>query len=317
MDESRAVAERYQRFADEEARGRSRLYEAFALSIAKDADCLRFLMSLPEAKRQPNLFLAAVRFVAGEPEDWPDFRRRFRGNEDLVRATMLARMTQTNEPARCAVLLPALAMLPGPLSLIEVGASAGLCLLPDYYAYDYKGTFLGEGRPVLACDSDAATPVPRTIPEIVWRAGLDLNPLDINDADDVAWLEALVWPEQEERLIRLRKALEVAREQPPRVVRGDLRCDLRTLAEEAPKDATLVIFHTAVLSYVPSLEDREAFSHTAHSLGHWLSNEGAGVFPEIAENAGSAARGQMLMSLDGRPLAWTDPHGASIRWIAA
>ena len=39
---------------------------------------------------------------------------------------ILARRTQTNEPARCAVLLPALAQLPQPLALIEAGASAGL-----------------------------------------------------------------------------------------------------------------------------------------------------------------------------------------------
>jgi hypothetical protein len=45
---------------------------------------------------------------------------------------MLSRSTQTNEPARCATLLPVLAQLPQPLALNEVGASAGLCLLPDF-----------------------------------------------------------------------------------------------------------------------------------------------------------------------------------------
>ena len=54
-----------------------------------------------------------------------------------MRATVLARATQTNEAGRCAVLLPFLAELPQPLALLEVGASAGLCLLPDRYSYRY------------------------------------------------------------------------------------------------------------------------------------------------------------------------------------
>ena len=63
---------------------------------------------------------------------------------DEVEALMLARRTQTNEAARCALLLPLLAALPQPLALLEVGASAGLCLLPDRYGYDYAGHRLGD-----------------------------------------------------------------------------------------------------------------------------------------------------------------------------
>ncbi|MFE4537493.1 DUF2332 family protein [Streptomyces scopuliridis] len=59
-----------------------------------------------------------------------------------LRAMMLSRRTQTNEPGRCATLLPALAALDGPLALIEVGASAGLCLHVDRYSYDYGHTHL-------------------------------------------------------------------------------------------------------------------------------------------------------------------------------
>ena len=100
--------------------------------------------------------------------------------------------------------------------------------------------------------------VPARLPEVVWRAGLDLNPLDVTDPDQVRWLELLVWPGQEHRLEALRGALEVARADPPRLVRGDLTTDLPALAAEAPRDATLVIFHTAVLAYVPA-DGRRAF----------------------------------------------------------
>ena len=53
---------------------------------------------------------------------------------------MRARRTQTNEPARCAVLLPALAQLPEPLALVDVGASAGLTMLFDATPTTTAGT---------------------------------------------------------------------------------------------------------------------------------------------------------------------------------
>ncbi len=59
---------------------------------------------------------------------------------------MAERSTQTNEPARCATVLPVLAQLPQPLALLEVGAAAGLCLLPEYYAYDYGGVRIDRAR---------------------------------------------------------------------------------------------------------------------------------------------------------------------------
>ncbi len=107
---------------------------------------------------------------------------------------MLTRRTQTNEPARCAVLLPALAQLPQPLALVEVGSSAGLTMLFDRYSYDYGGYRLAGSdpdAPVLRCEPRGPVPLPPRIPEIAWRAGLDLNPLDVTSDDDVRWLS---WP---------------------------------------------------------------------------------------------------------------------------
>ncbi|HKS47230.1 MAG TPA: DUF2332 family protein [Amycolatopsis sp.] len=72
----------------------------------------------------------------------------------------------------------------GPLALLEVGASAGLCLPPDRYDYDYDyGERVLPGTPVFPCRVDTATPLPERVPEIVWRAGLDLNPLDVTDEE--------------------------------------------------------------------------------------------------------------------------------------
>jgi hypothetical protein len=236
---------------------------------------------------------------------------------------MLTRTTQTNEPGRCAALLPSLARIEGPLALIEVGASAGLCLLPDCYGYDWGRHRLvpparfGATAPTFECEASENTPLPVRHPEIVWRAGLDLNPLDISNDDDLAWLETLVWPEHCERLARLRKAIRIAQSERPRVVAGDLRQDLSTLIAEAPRDATIVVFHTAVLSYVAEQSDRDAFAASMidDTRVIWLSNEGPRIFPRFAAAAGPVKEGMFLLAVDGRPVAWTGPHGQEIRWI--
>lgn len=302
------IAARYRRFAVQEAAGRSPLYEAISLAVAADARALDFLAGLPPARQQPNLLLAAVRLVAGTAEGPDDFLRCLAAHAEAVRQVMLTRTTQTNEPARCAVLLPLLAQLPGPLALIEVGASAGLCLLADRYGYDWGGHQLG-GNPRFACAVSGAVP----LPQVVWRAGLDLNPLDVRNAEDVAWLECLIWPEQTARLAHFRAAVAIARADPPRVVPGDLTRDLPSLAAQAPADAHLVAFHTAVLSYVPDPAARTEFGRQVRALGAtWVANEAPGVLPEI--DAGAGPLGLFVLSRDGAPVAWSDPHGARLVW---
>lgn len=317
------LSARYRRFAEDEVRGRSPLYVELAEGVADDREIIAFLLTLPPEKRQPNLLLAAVRHLFGTPADWPAFRRTLVANFAAVGDLMRQRSTQTNEPARCATLLPLLALLPQPLALIEVGASAGLCLLPDCYGYDYGTATIAPGRtsaepPVFACRPDGGTPLPTAMPEIAWRAGIDLNPLDPADPVATAWLETLVWPEQTDRLAHLRKALKIAAAERPRVIKGDLRRDLPRLIAEAPKAATTVVFHSAVLAYVPSRDVRNAFAAEVQSLSQfWIANESPRVFPDIAaKTGGSNVAGRFLLSVNGTPIAWTDPHGAALDWIA-
>jgi hypothetical protein len=170
---------------------------------------------------------------------------------------------------------------------------------------------------VFPCRVDSATPLPAAHPRIAWRLGVDLDPLDIADAADRAWLEALVWPEQADRLARLRAALAVARRDPPRVVRGDLLTRLQACARQAPAAATLVVFHCAALAYVADPALREAFARSVRAIGAvWVSNEAPGVFPQVRERLQRPGpRGAFLLSLDGAPVAWTDPHGGWIEWI--
>lgn len=318
------IAARYRRFAAKEAAGHSPFYEAAALAVAKDKGLLAKLATLPEGKQQPNLLFASLRHRFGLADEVASFLAPTREAWPEVSTVMLARSTQTNEPGRCATLLPLLARLPQPLALLEVGASAGLCLLPDRYGYDYR---IGEARyrllppdagpdtPIFPCEVSPDTPLPESLPQVVWRAGLDLNPLDLGDRASAAWLETLVWPEQRARAQGLRQAIAVAREKPPRVIAGDLNRDLAALAAEAPGDATLVIFHSAVLAYL-SQEDRQRFRKEVQAMdATWISNEAESV---LGVKAPASAQDDLLFVTlqDTIPVARADPHGRRLHWIA-
>ncbi|HUY52470.1 MAG TPA: DUF2332 domain-containing protein [Streptosporangiaceae bacterium] len=309
------AAENYLAFA-QETRGRSPAYESLAVSVAADGVVRGFLGSLPPGKRQPNLLFAAARYLLGGVPDLGGLRDLASRGRDELAAVMLARRTQTNEPARCATLLPALAQLPRPLALIEAGASAGLTLLFDRYSYDYAGhkiTGADPAAPVLRCEPRGPVPLPDRIPEITWRAGLDLSPLNVADDDDVRWLSCLVWPGEGDREQRLAAAVATARRDPPDVRRGDILTGLPGLAAQAPPDATLVIYHTAVLAYLTPA-DRERFAAQVRALpAVWLSNEGPGIVPgqPIPPYRGTP----FVLARDGRTiLALTDSHGTWLDW---
>jgi Uncharacterized protein conserved in bacteria (DUF2332) len=304
----------YADFAAREAHDVSPIYERLADAVARDHGVLALLDALPAAKRQPQLLFGAVRLLGGPVTDPADFRDFVVANWTAIEAEMRTRATQTNEPGRCAVLLPVLASLPQPLALIEVGASAGLCLYPDRYSYRYGDHVVGTGDPVLDCAATGIEP-PARVPVVVWRAGLDLNPLDVRNPADVAWLDALIWPEHTHRRARLRAAAAVAVADPPLLVRGDLARDLPALAAQAPAGATLVVFHTSVL-YQVAAPQRDAFVDAVGRLpGHWISNEAADVLPHHALPAPPADALYNVLALDGRPLAWTRSHGQAMTWF--
>jgi hypothetical protein len=314
-DLSLSIGENYLAFSRQEARGRSRAYEVLAAEVAGDPAVLAFLTALPPAKRQPNLLFAAARYLLGRPADIASLRALVAGRGQELAAVIQARRTQTNEPARCTSLLPALMLLPQPLALLEVGASAGLTLLPDRYSYDYAGhriTGTDPRAPVLRCEPRGLVPLPERVPDVCWRAGLDLNPLDVTNDADMRWLDCLLWPGERGRKQRLAGAIATARRDPPAVHRGDLRTDLPALARQAPPGATLVIYHSAVLGYLSHAE-RRRFAETVRGLDAvWLSND---VTPDVAVTAPGEASFHLVQ--DGRTLlATADTHGTWLRWLA-
>ena len=321
------TAERYARFAAHEARGESETYEAWATGVSTDAALLALIDQLPAGRRQPYLVFAVSRLIGAPLGGYPEWREFALANWEALRREALVRLTQTNEPGRCAALLPALARIPGPLALLEVGASAGLCLYPDRYSYRYDGgdwlhPHDGPSTVLLECETSGAMPVPSTLPEIVWRAGIDLAPLDVRSAADTHWLEALIWPQQHERLARIRAAVDIARADPPTLVAGDAADALAGLAAQAPSGATLVVVSSGVLVYV-ARPRRELFAAEVARLdARWVALEAAALFPSVVESIRRSTGGvpddlgsRFALSLDGEALAFVQPHGRRVDWL--
>jgi hypothetical protein len=340
MDDLADVRDFYRDFADREAKGESLTFERWAAGVAQDPEVLALLSGLPVPKRQPNLVFAAARWHgAATPSDpdYADLRTVLLQDWPAVRETILERSTQTNEVGRCATLLPVLAGLEGPLALIEVGASAGLCLHPDRWSYRYldeSGAQIsrldpaaGASRVVLDCSVRGPAPLPTALPEVVHRGGVDLNPLDLSVGDTADWLQTLVWPEHEDRRARLAAACEVVADEPVDIIRGDLLTGLDEAvarAREAAPGATVVIFHSAVIAYLDE-GGRDRWPGIVGAVvdrvrddggrAHWISNEGAGVLPGVSASAGCEQTGSdFCLALDGQALGWTHGHGRHLGW---
>ncbi|WP_336642021.1 DUF2332 domain-containing protein [Microbacterium sp. USHLN272] len=321
-----AVRERYARFAEKEAPGRSALYAEWAAGVAGDGPVQDVLARIPENRRQPPLVFAVTRLLGAALEGYPVWRDFVLRNADAVVAECSARSLQTNEPLRLAALLPVLSEIDGPIALLEIGASAGLCLYPDRYSYRFTGSdgevrvaldpLDGVSPVVLASRVDGELPELR-LPEIVWRAGIDLAPLDARDADDRRWLQGLVWPGETGREQRIAAALDIAASDPPMLVAGDALERLDALVARAPVGATLVITTPGVLVHIPRAARSALVARIRELPARWVTIDPPGLLDvweppiDVEEWPGFA------VALDGRVRAAADPLGAWWEWRAA
>ncbi|MBO0979991.1 DUF2332 domain-containing protein [Microbacterium sp. SD291] len=320
-----AVQQRYARFAREEAPGRSDLYAEWAAGVAADGALQDVLARIPENRRQPPLVFAVTRMLGAELTGYPQWRSFVLAHADEVVAESARRRLQTNEPLRLAPLLPVLAEIDGPIALLEVGASAGLCLYPDRYSYRYvdgsgaERTSLdpsaGPSTVTLVSRVDGPLP-PLRMPEVVWRAGIDLAPLDAADERDRRWLQGLIWPGEEGRQERVAAALDIAASDPPLLVEGDAREHLGALAALAPAGATLVVTTPGVLVHIPRQERLALVDAIGESHARWITIDPPALLDGWKPPVDAATWPGFVVALDGAVRAAADPLGRWWEWRA-
>ncbi len=246
--------------------------------------------------------------------------------EELVRAW--ADPPQTNEVARSAVLLPALLQLaarhPGlPLTLLEIGASAGLNLWPDGWRYDFGGWSWGPADAPLLLQAAWRGPVPTGLPPVlpvIGRRGCDRRPVDLQDPDERLRLASFVWPDQGDRLQRLLRASAAVR---TRMADAGVRVEalsasafLRPSLADRPGGSLTVVLHTIVWQYLGAQEQAAVASALAEAGARadaqrplaWLRME------PPAPEAPVELRCTVWPGGEDRLLGCAHPHGTHIDW---
>ena len=262
----------------------SPLYHALSLGVLDDPDMLRFAASSPPSQPSANLLFGAVHYVLlggvtircvistrtlllqknaepALPETYTLFQDFVWNHTAIIKRLLTTRLVQTNVVRRTTCLLPVFALLAReagsqPLSIIEIGSSAGLNLHWDRYQHRYgypSGNSIAWGAQdsavQLSTHVRGTVPLP-SLPEdlsIAWRAGIDLNPIDVTDADAMRWLRALIFPEHLERHQEMEAAARIARDNPVPIVTGDALTHLPDLLSQVPQDSRLCLYASMVL----------------------------------------------------------------------
>lgn len=244
-------------------------------------------------------------------------------HNDVFLTDRLASPPQTNEIGRSGILLGALlhlsAIVPYPIELFEIGASAGLNLGVDDYHYE-----LGEGRNwgvsdalTIECEWRGASPRLNTPLHIVGRHGCDINPLDPLKEEDRNRLLSYIWADQIHRLRRTEAALRLAASRRRTVDRADASVWLaEQLARPAPSRTTRVVFHTIVWPYIAAASKAQ-ITDTINRAGEAASADSpfARLSVEPDEVPGSARVELTLWpSHETRVLGRADFHGRWVEW---
>lgn len=318
------TADWYRRAAVELA-GTSELQVQWALAVADDDELLALLDELPRAHRQPSLLFSVARLVGVPPLDGRDFTGWLRKEWPRIAPVATERLTQTNEVLRSAPLVAALERITAPdepIALVEVGASAGLCLVPERYSYEFATAEsvvrLGGGRPLLRCTVSGGD-APSRLPLVAWRRGLDLRPLDVGSAEDRAWLEALLPPDRPERTARLRAAVATLREDPPEIVAGDAAEALPRVLDAVPRGMRTVVVSLGTLVYLPRASRERVLATVAERGASLVTLEAEALLPHLAEARQALTAPEptpFLLAADGVPLACAAPHGGALSWLS-
>ncbi|CAM5308020.1 DUF2332 domain-containing protein [Streptomyces abikoensis] len=347
MAEHAKLADVFERFATQQAAGKSPLYEALSHTVARTSELLDLAAGTRPGQPAPNMLFGAVHHLLRGGVQHP-LASYFTGHEDLdearagtlltdfcrrhaerIRLIIATRSVQTNEVGRCAVLLPAFAALQQRLDddrlirIVDVGASAGLNLLWDRYTYDYGGHRIGlpasDPETVLSCEIKGGTPpLSLDVARFVRPVGIELSPVDITDPEATEWLVSLTWPEQTTRMRTLDRALAQAVRTPPTILAGRAEDHLADVVTETPLDRHLVlVFSWSIYQIFGSPGGRERLVGILAELSRHrpLHEVSIGHFghttPRVimASHDGGVSRSDVV--------AHCDVYGTWLHWLAS
>ncbi len=261
--------------------------------------------------------MAALHYlVLAGRASWDDPRAALRAEEEFLRGWLIKRHVQTNEVGRCWWLLPCFleaARRTGAevFDCVELGCSGGLNLLWDRYGYAYANGSWGR-RDTVLLGGEERVPVPAELlarrPVVRSRIGVDQDPPDLRDDDDVRLLKAFIWPGEHDRLERLEKAVAVWRADPPEIRKGDIVEELPSLLARRRDDALTLVWQTAALNYLAGERQervRELLAAAARQrpfafVETWRPLDGSHDYYGLYVN--------------GDAVAHSDFHGAWLEW---
>jgi hypothetical protein len=239
----------------------------------------------------------------------------------------LALPPQTNEVARSAALLPGLLHVAAqaglPLRLLEIGSSAGLNLWCDRWRYEHAGWSWGDAASPLTLRSEWLGPPPslQARLEVHQRAGCDATPINLTQPGEALRLASFIWPDQPERLARLRSAAQaaaawLAQEGVAVQALPAARFVQQALAEARPGLAT-VLMHSVVWQYIAP-EEQATIRSAVEAAGARASEQAPLAWLRFEPPAGDGRmelRCRLWPTGEDRLLARCHAHGARIEWL--
>jgi hypothetical protein len=266
---------------------------------------------------------------------------------DVVRDFLKHGRIQTNEVSRGAAwLLPALVISAWgdqpPITLVDLGCSAGLNLAADAQAWRWLATDMdralnpiSEGEPLVTQRVDfgkaersirEALPATLPRPNILKRIGYDLNPLHLDHPEELLDLRALIWGDQAARLARFDRAVAAyqALSPAPELYAANIIDAAQHLHEQiAPGTRVLLVYNTITTLYLPDPE-YAALRRNIEASFQQLPDGVRGVWIELeAPRFGEPATPPKLFAikahlldargeLEARYLAYTEAHPQTI-----
>ena len=277
-----------------------------ALVMNGSAPALAALYPPNPAPDQQALWQAIAATMAAHPDD-------------LIRRLAVA--PQTNEVGRSAAIMTGLmtiaAQYPLPFELYELGCSAGLNLNLARFSYDLGGVTAGVAdSPVRIAPRWQGPPPPDAPVEILSARGVDISPLNIEDPAERERLIAYVWPEQAERLARVRAAIGLALEHRPRIDRDDAAAWTEEVLSLEPKPGvTRVLYHTIAYQYFPAGVQARIRAHAA-KVGERASAEAPFAWLRMEADPEYDQKPSIRLTLwpggTERVLGTCHPHGTNL-----